>query len=106
MFLKKEQFERGGQRGAGGGLGVKRLEERVLTHPRQSKTQNKERKEKNIIKMKKCLSKSRKDEARRAPFAVSHTHQPAVGSEVACGSSAGTGKRGSDRCMPLTRIRA
>lgn len=65
-----------------------------------------ESKEKKIIKMKKCCSKSRRDEARRAPLAVSHTHQPAVGSKVACGSSAGTGKRGSDRCMPLTRIRA
>lgn len=44
--------------------------------------------------------------SRGGHLVVSHTHQRAVGSEVACGSSRGTLKRGSDRCMPLTRIRA
>lgn len=44
--------------------------------------------------------------SRGGHLVVSHTHQRAVGSEVACGSSGGTPKRGSDRCMPLTRIRA
>lgn len=45
--FKKEQFERGGRaERCSGGLGAKRLKEGGLTHPRRSRTQNKERREK------------------------------------------------------------
>lgn len=76
-FLKKEQLQRSRQKEQAEkhrGLGVKCLQDRALTHPCNTKTKSTRVGKPKNGKM-----------SGRGHLVVSHTHQLAVGSGVACG---------------------